>query len=265
LESQNYTLRDLALLGEKSSIPADTSALIVMSPQVDLGEKEAAKLQKYLSGKGRLLLFFDPTTTPLPRWKSLASKAQIQLLDGVVLEFDKDKMYSKPQYFIGELGDTSRQSLLRGVNASVIFPNATPLLLASAEKSALQVTPLFETSPLSRSVAQGRVVRELSQGPFVIAAAVERKTGSPMRAVVVGNAAFATDVAFNQFGNASFFLSAINWVVGNDVLVSIPPKPPVTNSLSAGEVTRKFAVLISLLALPLGLLLLGTVVWWKRR
>jgi len=264
LESQNYALKDLSLLGGKSQIPADASAVVAMSPQVDLGASEAEKLQKYLARKGRLLLFFDPTNKPLPRWKSLAAKMNVQLLDGVVLEFNKDKMYSSPQYLIGELGDTSRHPLLRGVNASVIFPNAAPLLV-STKKTGLQATPLFETSPMARSVAQGRAVRELAQGSFVIAAAIERKTGNPMRAVVVGNAVFASDVAFNQFGNASFFLSAINWVVGNDVLVSIPPKPPVTNSLSAGEVTRRFAILISLVALPLGLLLLGTAVWWKRR
>ncbi len=251
LEAQNYTLRNLSLLGAQSKIPADAAALIVLAPQVDLGANEVAKLKKYLVGKGRLLLFFDPVATPLTRWKTVTSELNVQLLDGLILEFNEDKMYTKPELVIGELGDTARQPLLRGVNANVIFPVATPLLTSGGANSIVSAFPLFQTSSMSRSVAQGRTMRELSQGPFVVATAVERTSGQAMRAVVVGNAAFATDAAWNQFGNASFFLSSVNWVVGNDALVSIPPKPPVTNSLNANDVTRRFAILIALVALPL--------------
>ena len=265
LESQNYTLRNLSLLGAQSQIPADAAAVIALAPQVDLGANEVVKLKKYLAAKGRLLLFFDPVATSLARWKTVTSELNVQLLDGFILEFNEDKMYTKPELVIGELGDTARQPLLRGVNANVVFPVAAPLLTSGGANSIVSATPIFTTSQMARSVAQGRTMRELSQGPFVVAAAVERTSGQAMRAVVVGNAAFATDAAWNQFGNASFFLSSINWVVGNDALVSIPPKPPVTNSLSANDVTRRFASLIALLALPLGVLLLGTMVWWKRR
>lgn len=267
LEAQNYTLKNLSLIGGKSQIPTDAAAVVAMSPQADLGEGEAAKLKKYLAVKGRLLLFLDPPRTPIMRWKQLVAGLNIQLLDGIILEFDKDKMYSTPQYIIGELGDTARHPLLRGVNASVVFPGSSPLRIAaaSAATAAITATPLFETTPISRSVMQGTILREGTTGPFVIAAAVERTAGQPMRAVVAGNAVFATDAAFNQFGNAGFFLSSINWVVGNDTLVSIPPKPPVTNTLEANDVTRRFAILFSLVALPLGVLLLGTMVWWKRR
>jgi len=53
--------------------------------------------------------------------------------------------------------------------------------------------------------------------------------------------------------------------VGNDALVSIPPKPPVTNTIEMTDVERAFVVLFSLFALPVFILIVGTVVWWKRR
>ena len=81
----------------------------------------------------------------------------------------------------------------------------------------------------------------------------------------MGNASFASVGAFNQYGNGSFFLGAVNWVVGNDALVTIPPKQPVTNSITMTAGTRNFAALFSMAVLPLAVLLLGTVVWWKRR
>jgi ABC-type uncharacterized transport system involved in gliding motility auxiliary subunit len=86
-----------------------------------------------------------------------------------------------------------------------------------------------------------------------------------MRAVVVSNAAFAADQSFNLFGNSSFLIAAINWVAGNDALISIPPKPPITNTIEMNDTTRAFVVLVCLFAVPVLVLMVGTVVWWKRR
>jgi ABC-type uncharacterized transport system involved in gliding motility auxiliary subunit len=83
--------------------------------------------------------------------------------------------------------------------------------------------------------------------------------------VVVGNASFAFDGYFRVYGNNSFFLSAVNWVVGNDALVAIPPKAPVTNSIAMTLSLQRFAVIISLFTVPLVLLLVGTAVWMRRR
>jgi len=114
-------------------------------------------------------------------------------------------------------------------------------------------------------------------GPFVLAAAIERtqsgtlakepdtKVTEGMRAVVVANASFITDNIFDHFANGPFFLGAVNWVVGNDALVSIPPKEAVTNSIDITAPTRRFITLFALLVLPILCLLVGGVVWWKRR
>lgn len=276
LEAQNYTLKTLTLAGVKATIPRDAAALMVLSPQVDLATGELRKLQQYVRGKGRLLLFLDPPRAAQrwDNWKKLAVSLGVQLLDGLIFEFDPSQMYQSPQYVMGTL-DATRHPLLRGVSGAVVFPGVIPLRPLPSPPSAPpgstpQVSPLFESSIQSQNVLlRGGKLAQGASGPFSLAAASERvaagENSGGWRGVVCGNASFASDTAFNQFGNSSFFLGAVNWVVGNDVLVSIPPKAPITSSLSMPAAMIRFSGLFSLLALPLFILIVGTAVWWKRR
>jgi ABC-type uncharacterized transport system involved in gliding motility auxiliary subunit len=264
LQAQNYRIKVLSLRGKNAQIPAKAAALLVVAPQVDLAAGEAAILQKYLSGQGRLMLLFDTPRAPLPRWRKLVQSLGLVVEDGFVI----DPQSQEPQIVTGTLEDRTRHPILRGVNAPVVFPGVAPMRANPAMRA---IMPLFLSSPRTGSartqgdqiaVLQGRTSPARS-GPFVLAAAYERPGGT--RAVVVANSLFATDRFFSTYGNASFWLASLNWTVGQDTLVSIPPKAPVANTLSMPDQVRRFAQLFSLLALPVVMLIIGLGVWWKRR
>ena len=268
LESQNYTIKTLSIIGAKAEIPKDAAAVIALGPQVDLSAQEEQKLKTYLAGKGRLALFFQMPRNPLPRWRSLAKSFNVEVGDGIVLELDPSKSGGNPQIVAGAVDDPLRHPVLRSVSGTVLFPGVLPLKVAEGQSAGAgatgSATALFETSINANSLSSsGGQLKQTASGPFAAAIAVEKPGGA--RIVVVGNASFASDGAFNQYGNGSFFLGAVNWVVGNDALVTIPPKQPVTNSITMTAGTRNFAALLSMAVLPLAVLLLGTVVWWKRR
>jgi ABC-type uncharacterized transport system involved in gliding motility auxiliary subunit len=111
------------------------------------------------------------------------------------------------------------------------------------------------------------------EGPFALVAAAERggsaapgaATAPDMRVVFVSSGRIADDQAFELYANGDLFLSALNWTAGNDLLVSIPPKEPVRNTLTMPTTVRRFVVLFSLVALPFVVLLLGGIMWFKRR
>lgn len=260
LESQNYTMKTISLSQAKAGVPPDAAALIVAGPQADLTVQEEKSLRSYVTGKGRLLLMMTPARAPLQRWKSLAQSLGISIQDGFVLDFQS----AQPQVAMGALGDATRHPILRGVSADVALPAALPMRL-STPPAGLQVTSLLESS--LQSISQVQDGKGQSQrGPFVLAAAGERNAeAGGARVVVVSNALFATDAYFPLLGNASFFQACVNWLVGNDALVSIPPKPPVTNTLTMSSSAQRLAILMSLFALPVLVLIAGTVVWWKRR
>ena len=260
LQAQNYTLKTLSLSQSKTGVPKDAAALIIAGPQVDLTPGEEKTLRSYIIGSGRLLLLISPARTPLARWEKLVQSLGLLVQDGFVFDFQS----AQPQVAIGALGDATRHPLLRGVSGDVALPAALPLR-QSTPIANLKVTPLFESSQQSMAqAADGK--RQPQSGPFVLAAAVERSAeAGNLRAVIISNALFAADPYFQKLGNASFFQASVNWLVGNDALVSIPPKPPVTNTLTMSGATQRLSIIFSLFALPALVLIAGTVVWWKRR
>jgi hypothetical protein len=81
------------------------------------------------------------------------------------------------------------------------------------------LTPLFASSTQSQSLEQNGNGGQ--RGPFVLAVAIQK---GESRALISSSAALAVGEGLTLFGNKSFLLSSVNWAVGNDALVSIPPK-----------------------------------------
>jgi ABC-type uncharacterized transport system involved in gliding motility auxiliary subunit len=158
----------------------------------------------------------------------------------------------------GQLEEETRSPILRGVSGDVLFSGAMPLGLTGT--AGATPTVLFQSSPQSQAITPPS--RNPRPGPFVLAAAVEKAAA---RAVVIGNALFVTDQFFHVLGNSSFFVSSVNWAVGDDQAVAIPPKPPLINRIEMNEQTARFIALLAVLVLPSAVLIIGGVVWWKRR
>lgn len=281
LEQQNYILKDLLLTGSGKTIPDDAAAVLAIAPEQDLSAQEAKLLEEYSKGKGHLVLMFDPplaTTAQWNQWKKLLKSLGVQMTDGIVLDFKQS--YSSPEFVVGQVIDAASHPVLRSVgdNNLVVLPGVVPLTPVAPTPPALKVTPLLSSSAQSQSVSPGSGgTAETAKGPFALALAIERtKTGKlvedpqtsvteGMRTVVTANASFITDNVFNRFANGPFFLGAVNWAVGNEALVSIPPKEPVTNTIDVTAPTRRFITLFALVVLPVLCLLVGGVVWFKRR
>lgn len=256
LEAQNFKLDKLSLLKAGATVPADAGALFIVGPQVDLAATEVSALNTYLAGKGRVGVFLTPGARPLPRLEAWVKSLGITVGKGAVVD---SQSYGQLTNVQATLGDVSRHPLLRGVSADLVLPDSLPLTAVSPAPEGLTVTPLFESSTDAGAVVNNQLQRG---GPYLLVAAVEK---GESRVLVSANANFLVQGALDLLGNRSFLISAANWTVGNDSLVSIPPKPQSTDSITMDAATQRFAWLYSLLVLPFLTLLIGTIVWWKRR
>lgn len=253
LLAQNYSLDVLSLLRKDAKIPTDAVALVVAAPQVDLSATEANLLTAYVSGRGRLVLLLSPRRgdAALPRWDALLKTVGLRAGRGFV----SDPQAQNPQLPVGDLTDKSRHPILTGTSGAVVFPGAVPLTTLEPPPPADKVVPLFFSSTLAQAP-------DKTPGPFVLAAAIERG-GS--RILVVSSTLLLTEQFFSQLGDRSFWLAGVNWTVGNEALVSIPPKTPTANTLDMPAPAARFAAFLSLLIMPVLALLMGAVVWWMRR
>jgi ABC-type uncharacterized transport system involved in gliding motility auxiliary subunit len=82
---------------------------------------------------------------------------------------------------------------------------------------------------------------------------------------VVGNGNFLANSFIANGGNLDLGINMVNWLAGDDQLISIQPKPlkDVTVTYTALEGILIFGGFV--VVLPLALLIAGIVIWRRRR
>ena len=274
LGAQNYNVNLLSLAAPKMPIPKNSAAVLIIAPQSDLGENELQTLLKYWQNGGRLVFWLGPTPKIFVRWNRLLGAMGLQWQSGVVLDgaqtSDRAEVVrgALDDSRLANLGGLNRHSILRGVKGDVLFP-AAAVMGETSTPAARSVKPLFVSGPRSyaREIVDPTSPRNAEMptrvGPFLLSGAAENANRS--RVLVVASADFASDRWAGEFGNRSFALAGINWGAGDEVLVSIPVRASVVNNLSMPDEIKRLSLWFSLFALPVGCLLLGALVWWKRR
>ena len=66
-------------------------------------------------------------------------------------------------------------------------------------------------------------------------------------------------------GNAYLLGNSLHWLAGQENLIAIPAKSPDTHPLFLTGEQSSFVFWSSFLLIPLAILILGTLVWWRRR
>ena len=89
-----------------------------------------------------------------------------------------------------------------------------------------------------------------SEGPFIVA---------------IGDSDFASNKNFYQGSNSDFFLNTVNWLAGDVSLVEIRPKPFQFRRLVLDDDQRDWVRYSSWFLLPVAMVLIAGIVWWRRR
>ena len=152
------------------------------------------------------------------------------------------------------------------------------------------MTPLVETSPegwgetnLKDLEKSGRPQKDDKdvKGPVSLAAAVEgeepRQTApdggakggeapkKKARAVVFGDADWASNAGIANAANRLLLASAANWALERESLVAIPPKNADQIAVTLTRRDMGQVALVVLLLLPLASVAMGIAIWFRRR
>jgi ABC-type uncharacterized transport system involved in gliding motility auxiliary subunit len=274
LESKNYTVKILNLL-TNPTIPSDALSVVIAGNTENLDISEIRAIQAYQDNGGSLVVWATP---------------KILTNIGTSTETLSDYLFSEWDLSLGldmivDLNITDQPYLAYGTTygqhpivenlgtLATIFPYArsvttsgnpldsTLTMLVSTSKNSWAETELTGLGNNQVSPDEGKDLL----GPVSLAyAGINNSTGA--RIVVVGNAEFATNAYYTQYGNLDFAINSIDWAAYQDNLLNLTSKQTTTRTLITPTVMiRNVLLLVSVVLLPGIVLVIGTIVWVQRR
>ncbi|GAB4171126.1 MAG: hypothetical protein Fur0032_10220 [Terrimicrobiaceae bacterium] len=278
---QNVTSRPLSL-ENLDGIPQDASAIFIIGPQADLSEREVSQLNAFREQGGALCILLDPAAST-PRLATMVAQSGIRprgdrVLRTVPLGFATGILRDVTAEFAPN-GPVTRR--LAGL--TLLLPGATQSLELSesmASEKGITLRPLLmplepfwgetehETTPEKGVVYNDGV--DAGYPLFVAASASsgglndERVAIERAKLIVVGNAQFVLDAALSPQG-LDFIVSSTHWLLGRSQFSGTTPRTPRTVPLYLEDSRLALLSGIALIALPGLALIVGALVWIKRR
>lgn len=246
-------------------VPQNTSVLLIAGPRVDLLPGEANRIKRYLDQGGNLLWLVDYDS--LRGLDLVAEYLGLDLIDGVVIDPSASAQRLPASFALASA--YAEHPITDRLDSNTVFPYARRI--EAHEESEFHFTPLVQAAAggwLETTSLRNASFDEDSDiaGPITVAAALERDVGDKrQRIVVIGTAKSLSNQYIGLLGNIDLGMTTMSWLAGDDSLITIEPKTRVdlTLQLSRAEMTAiGFGFLIFL---PLGLLISGGVIWWRRR
>lgn len=253
-------------LATAPDVPENISVLIIAGPKVDLLPGEAARIRRWVEKGGNLLWLVGSGS--LRGLQPLAEELGLSLGAGTVIDPNAPRLRLPATFSLAARYGQHR--ITQDSTLTSVFPYARPV--APAEGSKWQFTPLvdvaqggwLETGSIDDEVAFNR--GRDTPGPVTIGAALEREVGNrKQRAVVIGSSMFLTNQYAGLLGNLDLGINAVNWLSGDDDLITIQPRSRQDLTL---EMSRAGLTLVGfgfLIILPLVFLAAGGIIWWRRR
>ncbi len=300
---QNYLVEPLNVL-EAGKVPEDCRVLVIAGPRKPLLPDEIRLIDDYLENNGRVMVALDPEyDAGLDEWllgwgirvdKDIVvdnSAAGVRQGAGptepLIYSYDKEHPITAPLQKAFTTMPTVRS--IRVVSDH--NPDLNLNVLASTSDNSwgetdltpLAIkTPTFDPADLSGPVPVA--VSMLKKQEDVQPGVREVKTGainhspsqeelrklkldmSQRRAemVVFGDSEFASNEYLRYGGNWDLFMNSINWLVGDERLISIAAKDPEDQTIYLSQRQAKRLALVVQYGLPLLVLLFGVWVWVMR-
>ena len=263
LESKGFRLGGLNL-ALAQEVPANAVVLVIASPQVDLLPVEVQKIRAYLKAGGNLLWLIDPE--PLRGLAPVAEMLGLVLTPGMVTDPDAARLNASPTLAVAAV--YGRHAVTEGFNLITVFPQARQI--GTIDSDEWRIRPLIEVAPrgcVKTGKPEGNCdPRRDIAGPITVATAFERMVGDlQQRVVVVGNGSFLSNTFLGNGGNRALGVNLVNWLAGDDNLITIQPRSSADNSIDIDQPTLYFIAFSFLIALPLAFMITGVVIWWRRR
>ncbi|MDP6511593.1 MAG: Gldg family protein [SAR202 cluster bacterium] len=286
MQRDNYDVRPLNLLEQPDGVPSDAAVVVIPGPEQDLSTNDLDALMDYMLDGGSIIMLLDPQ---LPStYRQFINQWGLQIFDDSVADVVSNVAGEALTPMFQRTNGQFAPNSLTGVPIVdeldvVFFPGATALgMLVPPEDfpQFITYTPLALTTPaswLENNPDQVEYDPGLDpSGPMDVVAVIQaaatidgdlliRNEDKLAKLIVFTDSDFARNGFFFSSDNADFFLNSVNWLADDTELISIRPKLVPFRELVVNQRERNFIKWSSWFVPPLIMLILSTIVWWRRR
>jgi gliding motility-associatede transport system auxiliary component len=268
LLAQNYIqLEPIQLTGD-NPVPSDCNLLIIAGPRTTFSNFELKKIDQYLSQGGRLFLLLDYASIQHPTGlDDILQKWGVNVGDDVVQ--DPKHTYSGQDVIIYNFSQQPVVDPLTGLALEMILPRPVSRInWQNPPADAPKVEELAFSGPDSTLMNEPGVPPR--SYPLMVAVQQNEVKGlaahGGCRMLVAGDSLFLDNQLIDAAANRDFAGYAVNWLLARPTLLKgIGPRPVVEFRLLMTQVQQRNVRWLLLGALPGGVLVLGGLVWLRRR
>ncbi len=280
LQTQGFNIQPHNLI-RTQSIPTDATFIVIAAPQKDYLEAEVKIIADYIKQGGNLLWMHEPGE--MFGLDNLEQQLGIIINEGTMLDANQalQNMLGIKHPAAIAIIDYGESDITKDLTAHTIFPFVTAIerdikneKVDQAQKWKYQpLLTTLATSWLESGSIQGDVKFDDEAdkpGPLDIAMTLTRPNSTnekapEQRIVVMGDSNFMLNNFIGHGSNLELATNIFNWLGADDELLSIVRVTVPDTKLELPNWALYSMSLFFLLVLPIGLLLIGTIRWMRRR
>jgi hypothetical protein len=296
LEAQGYaSLRvPLATLDE---VPEDCQALVHAGPRTRYLPAESTAIRAFLARGGSLLMLLDLAYAPDHELEHLLGELGMQLPPAVVI--DPDSHYGTDQETVAVTGYPPH-AVTQSISYT-FFPGVRPIDL-HATGAGVKTQALIASSAASYRQALAPRAAHLDvpdphrhahvheHGPMPAYTHIDEDRRPPQttsvpgaqtlgavaeghlegstaafRAIVIGDADFASNSFFPYMANSDLALAMLRWLLREDARVVVDERVPAPSLVLLTAAQSRLLFVLVAVAMPLLACIGGVLVWWRQR
>lgn len=273
LEKANIAYSTINLMNYEA-VPAEANCLYINAPSGDFNEDDTQKVLDYLENGGNVMISLTYMGEEMPNLEKIMAHMGLSIVDGMIIEQDTEHYYQNPFYLLPEIKNSNYTVGVSG-GYYLFAPYARGIQIDGEGTEGMSYITLMETTDKAFSkvdLTGSETIEQTDEdieGPFAVGV-VAKKTGATTLSTltVIGSEDFFTDSASDMVSGANLkvFTSIVGSFGGKEESnVSIPVKSYEVAYLLIPYSEVIILGLLTAVVLPVGSLVAGFVIWFKRR
>lgn len=273
IEKENIEYESISLM-DYEAVPEDAECIIIHAPETDFSSDDADKVIAYLNQGGKAVITTEYVGGELPNFEKILIEFGMTIQEGYVVDANQGNYYQTPLYMLPNVEYADETSGLTDEYDYLLVPYAQGISVPDNGVEGMTYTKLLSGS--DSSIVKTKVTNSSTlekeegdiEGPVCVGVKAEKELDSGSAVLYVfGSAQMFTDNADSVVSgnNKQLFSNIMSMLADHEVSVSVPVKSYEVENLTVAAKDSTLFGIFAIVLMPLSLLVIGIVIWLKRR